>query len=163
LEEAAETPIPVVEMPSSMSKTRIDPGGRIKLGSDYLKYFDGLRERKVFVTSLDGKTADIYPISTWRETTKFLTANRKLGSARRAAFTAARLGSGCDVDSQGRVTVHAELRAELGLDNQELHVQPVNGNRIRILSAKMFEESMNECKAADTEKDADELNGAGLP
>lgn len=151
------------ELPSSILPTRIDDKGRIKLPADFFHFFEALPERKVYVTSTDGRIAEIYPISTWRETEKFYIANRKMDSARRALFTAGRLGSNCEVDSQGRVTIHSTLRAELGLDNQELHLQPWNLNRIRILSAAMFTELMSDCKAADPKKDEDELLAAGLP
>jgi len=160
--DQSQTPVSV-ELPRSIGRARIDDKGRIKLPASYLHYFDALPERKVFVTSTDGRIAEIYPISTWRETERFFAANKKLPAARRAAFTAGRLGAECDVDNQGRVTVNSELRAELGLDNQELHVQPYNLNRIRILSAAMFEELMNDFKAADPKQDEDELLAAGLP
>ena len=150
-------------MPRSMSRARIDDKGRIKLPAGFLHFFDAMPERKVFVTSMDGRIAEIYPISTWREMEKFFAANQKLGAARRASFTAARLGSECEVDNQGRVTVNSEIRAELGLDNQELHVQPYNLNRIRILSAAAFAESLNESKAADPKQDEEALLDAGRP
>ena len=67
------------------------------------------------------------------------------------------------MDSQGRVTVNSELRAELGLDNQELHVQPYNLNRIRILSAAMFEELMSDFRAANPKEDEEQLLAAGMP
>jgi MraZ protein len=156
--------IPVaVEMPHSMSRGRIDDKGRIKLAAGFLHFFDALPERKVFVTSTDGRIAEIYPISAWRDMEKFYIDNRKLESARRALFTAARLGSDCEVDSQGRVTVNSELRAELGLDNQELHIQPYNRNRIRILSAAAFDKMMDDCKGANPKADEDELLAAGQP
>ena len=150
-------------MPHSISRARIDDKGRLKLAAGFLHFFDALPERKVFVTSTDGRIAEIYPISTWREMEKFYIANRAKDSARRALFTAARLGSDCEVDNQGRVTVNSELRAELGLDNQELHIQPWNRNRIRILSAAMYGELMTDFKAADPKKDEAELLAAGMP
>ena len=75
-----------------MSKAKIDDKGRIKLAAGFVHYFDALPERKVYVTSNDGRVAEIYPIATWRETQKFLAANRKLPSARRTAFTTSPLG-----------------------------------------------------------------------
>jgi transcriptional regulator MraZ len=151
------------ELPSSILPARIDDKGRIKLPADFFHFFEALPERKVYVTSTDGRIAEIYPISTWKETEKFYIANRTLGSARRALFTAGRLGSNGEIDSQGRLTIHSTLRAELGLDNQELHLQPWNQNRLRILSAARFAELVDECKAADLTKDEDELLAAGLP
>lgn len=150
-------------MPHGLSRAKIDDKGRIKLPAGFLHYFDSLPERKVFVTSLDGRIAEIYPISTWRETEKFFVANRGMAEARRFAFTAARLGADAEVDSQGRVTINSELRAELGLDNQELHVQAYNLNRIRILSADMYAAQMAEFKASDPKKDEETLLSAGLP
>ena len=162
MEDQPNIPGPV-ELPHSMSRARIDDKGRIKLAAGFLHFFDALQERKVFVTSTDGRIAEIYPISAWRVMEKFLIDNRKLESARRALFTATRLGSDTEVDNQGRVTVNSELRAELGLDDQELHVQPWNRNRIRILSAATFGTLMEDFKAADPKADEDELLGAGMP
>jgi DNA-binding transcriptional regulator/RsmH inhibitor MraZ len=163
LDQISKNPVSVVEMPRSMSRARIDDKGRIKLPAGFLHFFEALPEKKVFVTSLDGLIAEIYPISTWREMEKFFAANQKLGAARRASFTAARLGTECEVDGQGRVTINSELRAELALDNQELHVQPYNLNRIRILSASAFEESMRDIQAADPKQDEEALLDAGRP
>jgi MraZ protein len=150
-------------MPRGLSRAKIDDTGRIKLPAGFLHYFDSLPERKVFVTSLDGRIAEIYPISTWRETEKFFVENRKMSEVRRATFTAARLGADTEVDSQGRVTINSELRAELGLDGQDLHVQAYNLNRIRILSAEMYAEQMADFKSADPKKDEEALLSAGLP
>src|SRR5580704_13906227 len=92
LDDQPKSPVPVVEMPRGMSRAKIEDKGRIKLPAGFLHFFDALPERKVFVTSTDGRIAEIYPISTWREMEKFFFENRKLDSARRASFTAARLG-----------------------------------------------------------------------
>lgn len=153
----------VAEMPHSMARARIDDKGRIKLAADFVHFFESLPERKVFVTSLDRRIAEIYPISTWRAMTKFFAANERVPAAQRAAFTAARLGSECDVDGQGRVTINADLRRELGLDGQELHIQAHNQNRIRILSAAAFEAMLNETMSADPKQDEQALLDAGRP
>lgn len=153
----------VAEMPRSMARARIDDKGRIKLAADYLHFFDALPERKVFVTSTDRRIAEIYPIATWRKMEEFHAKNEKLPSVRRAAFNATRFGAECEVDSQGRVNVNSELRRELGLDGQELHVYPYNRNRIRILTAAAYEASTLDAETADPARDEEELLGAGRP
>ena len=158
-----QIPVPVVEMPRSMARARIDDKGRIKLAADYLHFFDALPERKVFVTSTDRRIAEIYPIASWRKMEDFHAKNEKLPSVRRAAFNAARFGAECEVDSQGRVSVNSELRRELGLDGQELHVYPYNRNRIRILTAAAYEASTLDAETADPNQDEDELLAAGRP
>ena len=146
-----------------MAKARIDDKGRIKLSADYLHYFDALPERKVFVTSTDLSLAEIYPIATWRKMEEFYAGTEKLPSTRRATFNASRLGAECEVDSQGRVNVNSDLRKELGLDGQELHILPYNRNRIRILTAAAFDRQARDAGMADPRADEEEQIAAGRP
>ena len=162
VELSVKTPVPV-EMPRVIAKARIDDKGRIKLAADYLHFFEALPEQKVFVTSLDRRIAEIYPISTWREMERFLAEKEHMPEARRAANNAALLGGECDVDGQGRVNINSELRRVLGLDGQELHIQPYKRNRIRILSENAYAAMMAELEGADPEKDEEVLRNAGRP
>jgi DNA-binding transcriptional regulator/RsmH inhibitor MraZ len=154
---------PIVELPRVMAKARIDDKGRIKLAADYLHYFEALPEQKVFVTSLDGHIAEIYPISAWRDMEKFLAEKEFMPEAVRAANFASVLGGECLVDGQGRVSINADLRRVLGLDGQELHIQPYKRNRIRILSETAFKKLMADLKSADPEKDERALIAVGRP
>jgi DNA-binding transcriptional regulator/RsmH inhibitor MraZ len=155
--------VPVVEFPRVTARAKIDDKGRIKLAADYLHFFDALPERKVFVTSLDRAIAEIYPISSWREMEKFLAEKEFMPEAVRAANNASLLGSECEVDGQGRVNINADLRRVLGLDGQELHIQPYKRNRIRILSEKAYAAMMSELEGADARRDEDALRAAGRP
>ena len=133
------------------------------MAADYLHFFESLPEQKVFVTSLDRSIAEIYPISTWRAMEKWLAEHENMPEAVRAADNAALLGGECVVDGQGRVNVHAELRRVLGLDGQELHIQPYKRNRIRILSEQAYKAMMAELENADPKKDESVLRAAGRP
>jgi len=163
VELKSQIPVPAVEFPRVIAKARIDDKGRIKLAADYLHYFESLPEQKVFVTSLDRRIAEIYPISTWREMENFLAAKESMAEARRQANNAGLLGSECEVDGQGRVNINAELRRVLGLDGQELHIQPYKRNRIRILSAAAYQAMMADLESADPQKDEEALMVAGRP
>jgi len=146
-----------------MARARIDDKGRIKLAADYLHYFDALPERKVFVTSTDRVVAEIYPMTSWRKMEEFYAKNEKLPSVRRAAFNAARFGAECEVDSQGRVNVNSELKKELGLEGQELHVFVHNRNRIRIMTEAAFNAQTLDAETADAKADEEEQIAAGRP
>ena len=163
VDQSAQTTVPVVELPRVIAKARIDDKGRLKLAADYLHFFEALPEQKVFVTSLDRRIAEIYPISTWREMEKFLADKEYMPEAVRAARNAALLGGECLVDGQGRVSINSELRRVLGLDGQELHIQPYKRNRIQILTEKAFATMMADLEAADPEKDETALRAAGRP
>ena len=152
-----------VEFPRVITKTRIDDKGRAKLSADYQHYFESLPEQTVFVTSLDRRIAEIYPISTWRAMEKFLADNEGMIQARRQAANAGLLGAECEVDTQGRVSINERLRTALGLDGQELHIQPYKRNRIRILSEAAFKAMMADLESADPEQDEQILMAAGRP
>lgn len=153
-----------VDFPRTFAKARVDDKGRIKLSAEYLHYFNALGERKVFVTSLDRRLAEVYPISSWKATEDFLLARDfDLDAAADALDNAALLGAEAEVDAQGRVLIHAELRRVLGLDGQELHLQPYRRNRIRILSEQAYKDMMDRLEKADPKANEAALRAAGRP
>ena len=61
-----------VEAPRGFFSARVDEKGRLKLPAAITQYLGALGENKVFVTTLNGSTARIYPISAWRQTENVL-------------------------------------------------------------------------------------------
>src|SRR5438445_469324 len=57
---------------------KLDDKGRLKLPAVFLEYFGELGEKKLFVTSINRRTAQIYPTSVWRKNKKLLEAGRNL-------------------------------------------------------------------------------------
>ena len=140
---------------------RLDDKGRVKLPAAFQQFFAALREKKLFVTSLDRRIAQIYPMAVWRENEKFFDSYREDPKiARNVAFNAADLGSESEMDAQGRVLFSPELRRELGIENQPVRLFAYRG-RIEVLSEKIYEERKREAgqTAAD---DVAKLEGAGL-
>ena len=160
--EALATPIdPQNEPPNGMYPARVDDKGRLKLPVGFQQYFAGLPEKKLFVTSLDRRIGQIYPIANWRETKKFLygqTENSK--PAARVAFNAQDLGADSEMDNQGRVLLPPEMRRELGIENQSVRLFHYKG-RIEILSEPTYQRRKLE-SAASAEADLETLEGAGL-
>jgi MraZ protein len=160
--EALATPIdPQNEPPNGMYPARVDDKGRLKLPVGFQQYFAGLPEKKLFVTSLDRRIGQIYPIANWRETKKFLygqTENSK--PAARIAFNAQDLGADSEMDNQGRVLLPPEMRRELGIENQSVRLFHYKG-RIEILSEPIYQERKVQATASAT-ADLETLEGAGL-
>ena len=151
----------MVEPPRGMYPARLDDKGRLKLPASFQQFFSALREKKLFVTSLDRRIAQIYPMPVWRENEKFFDSYREDPKiARNVAFNAADLGSESEMDAQGRVLFSPELRRELGIENQPVRLFAYRG-RIEVLSEKIYEERKREAgqTAAD---DVAKLEGAGL-
>jgi len=152
-----QTPVP----PDGMYPARMDDRGRVKLPTAFKEYLDSLEDKKLFVTSLDRRIAQIYPIQHWRETKTFLenfTADPL--AADNPYFNALDLGAEAEMDNQGRVLFSPELRRELGMEDQPVRVYAYAG-RIEVLNTSTYDER----KAAATRSPAADravLKKAGL-
>ncbi len=151
----------MVEPPRGMYPARLDDKGRVKLPAAFQQFFGALREKKLFVTSLDRRIAQIYPIAVWRENEKFFDTYRDDPRlARTVAFNAADLGAESEMDAQGRILFSPELRRELGIENQPVRLFAYKG-RIEVLSEKIYEERKREA-AQTAADDLAKLEAAGL-
>ena len=151
----------MVEPPRGMYPGRLDDKGRMKVPVDFQQFLSALREKKLFVTSLDRRIAQIYPIAVWRENEKFFETYRDDPRiARNVAFNAADLGAESEMDSQGRILFPPELRRELGIENQSVRLYAYRG-RIEVLSEKIYEERKREASQMASE-DLAKLEAAGL-
>lgn len=151
----------MVEPPRGMYPARLDDKGRCKVATAFQQYFAALREKKLFVTSLDRRTAQIYPMAVWRENEKFFDSYREdPGILRKVAFNAADLGAESEMDAQGRILFPPELRRELGIENQPVRLFAYRG-RIEVLSEPIYEERKREA-AQTAAEDVAKLEAAGL-
>lgn len=127
----------------------------------FQQYLSALSEKRLFVTSLDRRIAQIYPMEVWRQNEKFFENYRENPSlAKKIAFNAADLGVEAEMDAQGRITFPPELRRELALEDQTIRLYAYKG-RIEILSERIYEERKREALATDP-KDVETLEVAGL-
>ena len=158
--EQVETVSPV-EPPRGMYPGRLDEKGRLKLPAAFQEFFNLLPEKKLFVTSLDRRIAQIYPIAVWRENEKFFEQYRDNPQvAQDVAFNAADLGADVAMDGQGRVLFNPELRRELGLEGTELHLFTYKG-RVQILTEAIYQERRQRASRSSSEN-VDVLERAGL-
>ena len=155
---AASTELPdsgtSIEPPRGMYPGRLDDKGRLKLPAVFLKYFELLPEKKLFVTSLDRRTAAIYPIAEWRTTEKFFDKYSENPQAAKVVFfNANKFGSEVEPDGQGRVTFNSDLRKALSLEATELYLYAYRGH-IEVMTEAIYMEqeavsSVNSAGAMD--------------
>ncbi len=140
---------------------RLDDKGRVKLPATFQQYFAALREKTLFVTSLDRRIAQIYPMAIWRDNEKVFESFRDNPRvAKSVAFNAADLGAETEMDGQGRILLSPELRRELGIENAPVRLFAYRGH-IEIMSEKIYE--ARKAQAAElTEEDFGKLEAAGL-
>jgi DNA-binding transcriptional regulator/RsmH inhibitor MraZ len=152
---------PKVEPPLGMYPAKLDDKGRMKFPSVFQEYFAALPEKKLFVTSLDRRIAQIYPRAVWRKNEKFFETYRTdPARTKKVAFNAADLGSETEMDSQGRIVFSPELRRELGIENQPVHLFAYRGH-IEVLNEQIYLERKQQASQTSQE-DVEALEAVGL-
>jgi MraZ protein len=151
----------MIEPPRGTYPARLDDKGRLKLPADFQQFFSALREKKLFVTSLDERTAQVYPMQVWRQNEKFFAEYREDPKvARVMAFRAAHYGGESEMDAQGRILFPPELRRKLGIENQPVRIYAFRG-RITVMSEPVYEEHVQESLQLPPDAQ-DKLEMAGL-
>lgn len=144
-----------------MFDCRLDDKGRLKLPAEFQHFLDSLSEKQLFVTSLDRRIAQIYPIAVWRENERFFENYRENPQvAQDIAFNANDLGADAEMDSQGRVLFNTTLRSELDLQSQQLHLYAYRSH-IRVLTEASYQERRQRA-SKNTTDNVDLLERAGL-
>jgi MraZ protein len=128
------------ELPRGRYPGRLDDKGRLKLPAAFAQFFGSLPEKKLYLTSLDRSIAQLYPIGEWRVNEKFFDEYKNdPAAAENIVFNAQDLGADVEADAQGRITVHPDLRRELGMEGTELHLMAVKGH-VEILTDAIYQE-----------------------
>jgi MraZ protein len=153
--------VPEIEHPDAIFPSRMDDRGRVKVPVRMKEYLEKFEDKRLYVTSLDRRIAQVYPMVLWKRTKKFLedfTEDPK--AARNLAFIAADLGSETEMDSQARVLFSPELRRELGLEDQPVHLWAFNGH-IDVYGPDAYEE-MKAASKVNTAGDLELVRRFGL-
>lgn len=144
-----------------MYETRVDDKGRLKFPEELKRYLETLPDKEFFVTTLDLKIAQIYPMQAWRANKKLL-ADEKANpeAAKRLSWVAARFGGESKMDAQGRVLVPQQLRKKLQIENAQVSVMWA-GTCVEVYSAA-YDEVMLEAVTAWSDADLAHMRRQGL-
>jgi MraZ protein len=145
-EEGQSTAPVSIEPPRGTLGGRVDEKGRLKLPAAMAQYLESIGERKVFVTTLNLRTALIYPISVWRETENLLQEGGEDADVRAdVAFVANHYGEDVEMDAQGRVLLPTTLRRELELEKDDVSLLFYK-QRIEVFGSKVYAERLEQAK-----------------
>lgn len=99
--------------------TKVDGQGRIKLPTALRKRIEELYGLQMFVTSVTGKNALIYPMEEWEEIeAKLLEPPKLLPEKVKFLRNSAYYGQVSSMDKQGRVSIHPLLREAAQIDGE---------------------------------------------
>jgi DNA-binding transcriptional regulator/RsmH inhibitor MraZ len=107
-----------------------------------VEYIAALGDQRVFVTTVDGSTARIYPISAWRRNEILLEEDGEDTDLKEdVAFVAYHFGADSDVDAQGRVLIPTELRRTLHMEGEQVHLRCFK-QRIDVIGDAVYNERL---------------------
>jgi MraZ protein len=98
---------------------KIDEKGRLKIPTSFRKYLAERYGREIFVTSVKGESALIYPLTVWEEIEDSLAKLPKTNQVKqRFLERVSYYGQQTRVDAQGRLVVPQPLRDEAGMEGE---------------------------------------------
>ena len=118
--------------------TKVDEKGRLKLSSDFKAVVDETFGNKFYITSMDGKRAQLYPLQEWLKKLAQLNTMPSSNAIRqRILDVTSRYGVPVEMDAQGRLLLPQELREEAKLTgdviiiSKGLILEVANGGEFR--------------------------------
>src|ERR1700761_2072330 len=97
--------------------TRVDEKGRLKLPADFKRLVDERYGRFFFITSRNGKRAEIYPLQEWQKVEEKLAPIPNSNPAKQKFLDRVNyFGQVVEIDAQGRLLLPSILRETAKLD-----------------------------------------------
>ena len=91
--------------------TRVDEKGRLKLPAEFKRRADEIYGPQFYITSTDGKRAEIYPLKEWEKIEEKLAAIPNMNPAKRKYLdVVSYYGQMSEMDAQGRLLIPQILR-----------------------------------------------------
>jgi MraZ protein len=139
--------------------TRIDEKGRLKVPAEFKRVIDEKYGLKFYITSLDGKVAQLYPFEEWERIEQKLASLSTFNPTKKKFLSRVNFyGQEVDMDGQGRLLIPQLLRQSADIKGEVA----VMGNltylvvrNIETLQTEMVEEQF-------TTEDEETLNKLGI-
>ena len=147
---------------SGNPKTKLDERGRLKMPAEFKAFTErkyGKGFNAFYITSMDGESAEIYPLPEWQERQKKIFAMPQSSDARKKLLMRYNLyGDRADMDPQGRMQIPEELRKKADLSG-DVKVSG-EGTLLRVTSLGRLRENVDGSEF--TPEQLDSLSGYGL-
>jgi MraZ protein len=137
--------------------TRIDEKGRLKVPSEFKRTIEEKYGAQFYITSLDGKIAQVYPFEEWQRIEEKLARLSNFNPAKKKLLARTNYyGQLVEMDGQGRVLMPQLLRESANLRGEVAVLGNLTYLEVRNLEAFRQELEQNPFTAED-EKTLDEL------
>lgn len=135
---------------------RVDEKGRLKIPAEFKRSIDERYGMEFYITSRDGKVAEIYPVEEWRRIEEKLAKLSNFNPSKKRFLNKVNYyGQMVEMDAQGRVLIPQILRESAGIKGDVA----VYGNLtyLEVRNMEVSKQLAEEQFTAEDEKTLDEL------
>jgi MraZ protein len=137
--------------------TRVDEKGRMKVPSEFKRLIDEKYGTQFYITSVDGKVAQVYPFEEWQQIEEKLARLSNFNPAKKKYLNRTNYyGQVVEIDNQGRLLIPSLLR-----DSAEIKGDVAVVGMLKYLEVQRIESLKKEIEenpfTAEDEKTLDEL------
>ena len=137
--------------------TRVDEKGRLKVPAEFKRLIDEKYGTQFYITSLDGKVAQVYPFEEWQRIEEKLARLSNFNPTKKKFLNRTNYyGQLVEIDAQGRVLIPALLRETAEIKGEVAVVG--NLTYLEVQSIEVYKKDIEENPfTSDDEKTLDEL------
>ncbi|HEX7289194.1 MAG TPA: division/cell wall cluster transcriptional repressor MraZ [Candidatus Angelobacter sp.] len=137
--------------------TRVDEKGRLKVPAEFKRLIDEKYGTQFYITSLDGKVAQVYPFEEWQRIEEKLARLSNFNPTKKKFLNRTNYyGQVVEIDGQGRLLVPALLRETAKIQGEVAVVG--NLTYLEVQSIEAYRKDIEENPfTSDDEKTLDEL------
>jgi MraZ protein len=137
--------------------TRVDEKGRLKVPAEFKRLIDEKYGAQFYITSLDGKVAQVYPFEEWQRIEEKLARLSNFNPTKKKFLNRTNYyGQLVEIDGQGRVLIPALLRETAKIQGEVAVVG--NLTYLEVQSIEVYRKDIEENPfTAEDEKTLDEL------
>ena len=140
--------------------TRVDDKGRLKMPAEFKRLIDDKYNMQFFITSRDGRDAEIYPMPEWEKIEEKLAGISSFNPAKKKFMDQVNYyGQTAEMDAQGRLLLPQILREKANLIAGDVTVVG-ELTFLRVSNRAAYEERVDTNQL--TVEDAKELESLGL-
>jgi MraZ protein len=136
--------------------TRVDEKGRLKVPAEFKRVIDEKYSTQFYITSLDGKSAQIYPFEEWERIEQKLAGLSTFNPTKKKFLTRTNYwGQAAEMDNQGRLLLPQLLRDSAQLKGEVAVMGYLT--RLEVQSMEAVRKEVEEGFTAEDEKNLDDL------
>ena len=136
--------------------TRVDEKGRLKVPAEFKRVIDEKYGAQFYITSVDGKIAQVYPFEEWERIEQKLAALSNFNPTKKKFLMRTNYwGQQVEMDSQGRLLLPQLLRDSAQLKGEVAVMGYLN--RLEVQSMEGVRKEVEEAFTPEDEKNLDDL------